>query len=239
MVTLSRETSLRIRNLLDDWLPPALRDSRVVMYPLLFAAFGRKYREFADFKPAGFALSAADFAEVYRRTAGMDVQGETDLNSRCVDAVLAEIDGRSVLEVGCGRGYLAHRMLEVSDRVTACDIVLNSGLKPQPGLTFEEASVEALPYSDAEFDVVVCTHTLEHVQRLDQALAELRRVAHERLIIVVPRERPYRYSFNLHLHFFPYPWNWYAVAGVVPGATLVDLDDWFYVEPTSSGPREA
>ena len=55
------------------------------------------------------------------------------------------------------------------------------------------------------------THTLEHVQRIDLALAELRRVAKHRLIIVVPKERPYRYSFNLHLHFFPYPWNWQAI----------------------------
>jgi hypothetical protein len=55
-------------------------------------------------------------------------------------------------------------------------------------------------------------------------------VAKHRLIIVVPKERPYRYSFNLHLHFFPYPWNWQAVAGAVEGATLTDLGDWFYVE---------
>ena len=36
------------------------------------------------------------------------------------------------------------------------------------------------------------------------ALAELRRVAAKRLIVVLPKERPYRYTFNLHLHFFPY-----------------------------------
>jgi hypothetical protein len=59
-------------------------------------------------------------------------------------------------------------------------------------------------------------------------------VAGKRLIVVVPRERPYRYSFNLHLHFFPYPWSWQAVAGEVPGSTLDDLGDWLYVEDQAS-----
>ena len=234
MVTLSRELSLKIRNVLDDWLPPAVRDSPIVMVPLLYAVFGRKYREFADFKAGGFALTPEEFADAYRRTAGLDVQGETDLNDRCVDAVLAGIKGGSVLEVGCGRGFLARKLVEVADQVTACDIVLASGSTGSERLQFLEASAEGLPFADNFFDVVVCTHTLEHVQRLDIALAELRRVARQRVIIVVPKERPYRFSFNLHLHFFPHAWSWQAVAGVVEGAVLIDLGDWFYVEPVAS-----
>ena len=67
----------------------------------------------------------------------------------------------------------------------------------------------------------------------------MRRVAREHVVIVVPKERPYRYSFNLHLHFFPYPWSWQAVAGAVPGATLRDLGDWFYVEPVGAAAAPA
>ncbi|MBA2456515.1 MAG: hypothetical protein H0V48_08275 [Nocardioidaceae bacterium] len=47
---------------------------------------------------------------------------------------------------------------------------------------------------------------------------------------MIPRERPHRYSFNLHLHFFPHSSSWEAVAGAVPGSSLVDLGDWLYVE---------
>jgi ubiquinone/menaquinone biosynthesis C-methylase UbiE len=100
-------------------------------------------------------------------------------------------------------------------------------------LRFVEGNVEQLPFGDSEFDTVICTHTLEHVQRIDQALAGLRRVARQRVIVVVPRERPYRYSFNLHLHFFPYPWSWQAITGNLRNALLEDLGDWFYVEPQS------
>lgn len=231
-MALTRERALMIRNLLDNWLPPAVRDSRVLMYPLLRVAFGRRYRVFADFKPQGFVISAAEFSQVYADTTDLQqVQGCTDLNDACVDAILGDVVGESVLDAGCGRGYLAERLTTVCPDVVGCDIVVGDELVDAPGLRFTQGSVEALPFRDGEFDTVVSTHTLEHVQRIDLALAELRRVARRRLIVVVPRERPYRYSFNLHLHFFPYRWNWQAIAGVPHGSRLSDVGgDWFYVE---------
>jgi SAM-dependent methyltransferase len=231
---LSRESSLRIRNLLDNWLPPVLRDSRFAMWPLLFLAFGRHWRTFANFKPRGFGLTEAQFAEAYASTHEVSqVQGETDLNEACVTAILENVVGSSVLDAGCGRGFLAEQLREVVAEVTGCDLVQDDAW-PNIAATFEVGSVEALPFADDSFDTVVCTHTLEHVQRISIALDELRRVARRRLIVVVPRERPYRYSFNLHLHFFPYSWNWHAVAGVVPGSRLEDLGDWFYVEDATA-----
>jgi SAM-dependent methyltransferase len=235
-MAVSRATALRVRNFLDNWLPPRIRDSRWLMYPLLRLALGPTWREFAQFKAVGFSLTAEEFAGTYRRVAGSEAQGATDLNDPCVEAILAAVPGGTVLEAGCGRGYLAQRLTEVADKVTACDIVLDEALPTHDRISYEQASVETLPYPDSSFDTVVCTHTLEHVQRIDLALSELRRVARHQVVIVVPRERPYKFSFNLHLHFFPHPWSWQAVAGSVPGATLRDLGDWFYVEP--QGPND-
>ena len=230
-MALSREATLRIRNFLDNWLPPVLRDSRVLMFPLLRLGLGRKFRVFADFKEVGFGLSATQFSAVYADVAeDSKIQGETDLNDACLEAVLVRSVGHKILDVGCGRGLLARRLSELFGAVVGCDIVLDPALVSSERLRFVPGSVEDLPFADDEFDTVVCTHTLEHVQRIDRALSELRRVAKRRLIVVVPRERPYRYSFNLHLHFFPYPWNWQAVAGCVPGSQLEDLGDWVYVE---------
>jgi ubiquinone/menaquinone biosynthesis C-methylase UbiE len=64
--------------------------------------------------------------------------------------------------------------------------------------------VERLPFPDNHFDTVICTHVLEHILDFRAALAELRRIAARRLIVVVPREREYLYTFNPHFHFFPY-----------------------------------
>ena len=228
---LSREGALRIRNFLDGWLPPVLRDSRLLMYPLMLVVFGRRFRIFADFKARGFSMSSVEFAQVYADTADLQqVQGATDLNNACVAAILDAVVGERVLDAGCGRGFLAERLTGVASEVVGCDIVLDPTLQERKGLRFEAGSIESLPFEDNSFETVVSTHTLEHVQDIATAIAELRRVASRRLLVVVPRERPYRYSFNLHLHFFPYPWNWQAVAGHVEGSKLTDLGDWFYVE---------
>src|SRR4051794_25485010 len=188
-MALSREQSLRIRNLLDNWLPPVARESKLVMYPLLWAVFGRRFRVFADFKERGFAISPEEFAGVYEATAGLQkIQGCTDLNEECTEAILREVAGASVLDAGCGRGYLVDRLTEVAAEVMGCDIVLDPELRKTSGVAYHQGSIEALPFADNSFDTVVSTHTLEHVQNITAALSELRRVAAKRLIVVVPRE---------------------------------------------------
>ena len=49
-----------------------------------------------------------------------------------------------------------------------------------------------------------------------KAIAELRRIARRRLIIVVPREREYRYTFNPHFNFFPYTHSFLRAVHPVP-----------------------
>ena len=183
---LSRETSLRIRNLLDNGLPGLVRDSRLVMVPLLRLALGPQAREFIDFKERAFDMTPEEFSDFYRRIAGSEVHGATDLNTACADAILEVVRGRRVLEVGCGRGWLAQRMAQVAAQVTASDIVLSDAALAVPGIEVRAASAEALPWPDDAFDVVVSTHTLEHVQDLRRPV-QLRRVAKDDLVVVVPR----------------------------------------------------
>ena len=70
---------------------------------------------------------------------------------------------------------------------------------------------------------MICTHVIEHVLEYRQAIAELRRIARRRLIIVVPREREYRYSFNPHFNFFPYTHSFLRAVHPVP-QTHICLD---------------
>jgi multidrug transporter EmrE-like cation transporter len=82
-------------------------------------------------------------------------------------------------------------------RYTGVDFVVEDAAAI-PGVDYVAARIEELPFPDAAFDTVICTHVIEHVLEYRQAIAELRRVARRRLMIVVPREREYRYSFNPH-----------------------------------------
>jgi ubiquinone/menaquinone biosynthesis C-methylase UbiE len=227
----SRNFSLAVQYLLDEWLPPVLRDAKWFMYLPMRLVVREHAREFMTFKSQAFRLSEAEFSGVYERTASVnELQGETDLNAACTEEILASLAGQTVLEVGCGRGYLARRMAQ-THQVTASDIIVSPALEAAlPQVTFVAANIESLPFGNGEFDTVVCTHTLEHVQHLELAVRELRRVTRRRLIIVVPRQRPYKYTFSLHINFFPYDWSLVGQFGYRPGAVIKRLGDWYYQE---------
>ncbi|HEX5570615.1 MAG TPA: class I SAM-dependent methyltransferase [Ktedonobacterales bacterium] len=89
----------------------------------------------------------------------------------------------SVLEVGAGPGGLWRENLDrlpTGWRVTLTD--LSAGMVEEqraaladPRFTFAVADVEALPFANASFDLVIANHMLYHVPDRPKALAELRR----------------------------------------------------------------
>lgn len=229
-MALSRDLTLRIHTIFDQWLPPVLRDQRWFMGPFLHVLYKHRTQDYLDFKDGAFAMSEAEFREAYRRVNDVMFERETDLNRACVARILKEVRGPQVLEVGCGQGFLT-KLLAKDFRVTAADIVIGDALRAAcPQVDFHESNIEALPFADNAFDAVVCTHTLEHVRNLGAAIDELRRVA-RRLIVVVPRQRPYQYTFDMHLSYFPYKWS-VLFAFAPKGAYVCDDEggDWFYME---------
>jgi len=207
------------------------------MYPLFKLAFGAKASIFLEFRERAFSMTDSEYQQCYVEIQDSRIVGGSDLNRECMDRIPQEIVGNKVLEVGCGRGLLAAQLAE-HFHVTACDIVVPEFSSSSGGIEFVEAPAEKLPFESASFDTVVCTHVLEHVRDVDAALAELRRVGARRVIIVVPRERPYRFGFNLHLSFFPYRFSVLNVIGRDHGENPVELDleggDWFFVEDLRS-----
>jgi SAM-dependent methyltransferase len=201
---LSRDVTLKIHFFLDQCLPPFVRDSRWFMYIPFRLFYGDKAHIFLDFKEKAAGFGDVDFLKTYRAVQSVGPHRETDLTAGCLDAILASLRGQTVLEVGCGRGALAAKM-SATRQVAAVDLVVDPELRAQHRrVGFVAANIVRLPFPDQSFDTVVCTHTLEHIQDIHGAIGELRRVARGRLVIVVPKQRPYRYTFDLHLHFFPH-----------------------------------
>jgi ubiquinone/menaquinone biosynthesis C-methylase UbiE len=231
---LQRDISSRIAQLLDRWLPPALRDSRLVMRPLFRLALGRHADLVLDFKERALSMSDEEMRRVYASVTELSTARPTDLSSASADAILDRVVGDTVLEVGCGRGALAAR-LAATRPTTAVDFVLDHVSK-RANLRLVEANVErGLPFAPRSFATVVCTHTLEHLRDAHAALAELRRVAARRLVLVVPSQRPYRYTFDLHIQFFPYLQSLLVLTGTENVSECRKIDgDILYVEDRPS-----
>lgn len=209
---LNRNLTIKIHFVLDHIIPPIVRDSKFFMYPLLWMMYGKNMDIFLDFKEKVPFMTGNDFAEIYSNFSKYDIDRETDLNDKCVEKVTKKIEGDTVLEVGCGKAYLSNKIQNLGYDVTAVDVKISDKIRSRyPKIKFLDQSIERLSFEDREFDTVVCTHTLEHVENLQQSIKELRRVTKKRLIIVVPRQRPYKYTFDLHIHFFPYIFSFLQV----------------------------
>jgi ubiquinone/menaquinone biosynthesis C-methylase UbiE len=227
---LARDVSLKLHFVFDQLIPPLLRDSRWFMWLPITLAFRHRARDYLDFKSTAYRMSEEEFRATYARVSDVAFERETDLNHASITAIEEHIKGTSVLEVGAGHGFLALHLCE-KYQYSVADIVVQERLKHHPRITVFEANCEQLPFADSQFDTVICTHTLEHVRNLHSAMKELRRVS-KRLIIVVPRQRPYKYTFDLHLNFFPYLQSWLlAIGRMNDDCICMDMDgDIFYVE---------
>lgn len=233
-MNISRNLALKIHFLLDECVPPILRDQRWFMWLPFHFLFRDKNEYFFRFKERGWQLSEEEFRRIYQETSSVHIQRGTDLNAGCIRQIDANALGEKVLDVGCGRGFLAS-ILSKTHQVTACDMIISNAVAAKnPGIHFQSENVEKLSFPDSEFDTVVCSHTIEHVQDVIAALRELRRVTKRRLIIVLPKQRPYRYTFDLHLRFFPYAYVAFDYLRPPAGRssyTLKEIQgDWYYQE---------
>jgi len=225
---LARSLTRHLGWCLDNLLPPVLRDSRGLMRPLFWLLFGKRAGEFMRFKEAAPFLSPAEFRAWYRRLADSHIQRPTDLSPGSLAAVLEAVRGGSALDVGSGRGYLAGRLAGTAGRTV---VGVDLQVEPAPGrVRLVRAAGERLPFRAGAFDTVVCSHVLEHVQDAAAALAELRRVARRRVVIVFPRQREYPFTFDLHLRFFPYAFSVHQLTRNPAGRCRLVDGDFVYVE---------
>ena len=233
-----RETVNKIRYVLEEWLPPVLRDSRPMRW-LFRLHWGRFIDDLERFREEVTTLSPQAYRSIYERMPR--IQHETDNSRACLDAIAARLLSGKAVDVGCGTGYvvdfLSRQPALRNTELYGVDFIIEPATKSRhPSIRFVEAPVEELPFPDGHFDTVVCTHVLEHVLDIRAAVTELRRICAKRLIIVVPLEREYRFTFNPHLHFFPYPHSFLRnILPVPPTAeSRVIGRDLLYVEDRQS-----
>lgn len=228
-MNLNRAITTKINWVMDNLLPPILRDNVYIMYPLIWLLFRDKTKVIMNFKEQAHRLDKNEFLDVYQNTQDAHMQRETDLSRISIEFVLEAIQGNSVLDIACGTGHLCRAIAKARPH---CKVVGADFIAPdRDDLEYHNVNITSTPFAENQFDTVISAHTLEHVVDFDAALKELRRVCRNKLIIVLPKQREYRYTFDLHVHFFPYE---HSVLQKIMPKSAYELHliggDWVYVE---------
>jgi SAM-dependent methyltransferase len=86
-------------------------------------------------------------------------------------------DATTALDVATGGGHVARRLREAGLEVVTCD--------PSPGMRPDViCRAEDLPFADSSFDLVACRVAAHHFEDARRAVAEIGRVAADRVLLV-------------------------------------------------------
>lgn len=154
---------------------------------------------------------------------------QTDLNDACVKFIIESVKdwtGGIVIDVAAGRGYLAELLSQYCN-VTAMDIVIPS--KPSSCVKWIQGDLRNIPFQDNSFDVVICTHAIEHIREYKVAIKELKRISRKYIIIITPCQREYRYTVDLHMNFCPYLYRFIELVGEPEARYFKLKGDWVCV----------
>ena len=107
-------------------------------------------------------------------------------------------DNISILDVGCGEGFiteLVRKEFKGIKRIVGVDCAreaLEIAKARNPQIEFVEGSIYNLNFENNEFDIVICTEVLEHLENPQIAFKEIQRVGKKFLLITVPHEPWFR-----------------------------------------------
>jgi 2-polyprenyl-3-methyl-5-hydroxy-6-metoxy-1,4-benzoquinol methylase len=116
------------------------------------------------------------------------------------------LEGREVLDAGCGVGWGTRRLAERASRVVGVDLAPQAIVEARrhygDRAEFVEGDLLDMPFEPQSFDAVVCFEAIEHLEDPGLALAEMRRVLRPNGLLLVssPNRGVYPEGNPFHLH---------------------------------------
>ena len=196
-----------IRFIIEEIIPPIIRDSILFKYLINFLFSSQKLHK--ELKQKAIYYDQKKFENYYRFA--MKLNSKTDNSEKIVEKIISSIKGTNILDVGCGNGYLLKKLRNKypNYKLTGTEINIKQLLKQKKKLNINIVKIDILNIDKLKifYDTVICTYVLEHILDIRSAYLKLKKICKKILIIVCPKERPYKYTFNGHLHFFPYDYS--------------------------------
>ena len=130
--------------------------------------------------------------------------------------------GISVLDIGCGNGFLLYNLRKKFENLYGLELSSSMAIEAKETLSNQKAgiclgNVEQLPFEDESFDCVVWTDVLEHIPDVWQAFREVVRVLRlgGQLITTTPNVAYFKRRITLLRGRFPVTSGYDE--GLIPG----------------------
>ncbi|MBW8002727.1 MAG: methyltransferase domain-containing protein [Planctomycetes bacterium] len=165
----------------------AMRFLEVLQNPSggFFGSYGRQADYFPDEEiswAVKYAIEAAQLqiASHFNQTVNI-YQNEISESDPRVEGVLnylGDLNGKRVLDAGCGKGRYAAVIKQRYPQadVTALDISEEMLRYVPDGINKVQGGILDMPFGDGQFDAVICIEALEHVVNIENGVKELSRV---------------------------------------------------------------
>jgi len=134
------------------------------------------------------------------------------INTYQIMRAFSHLKFHSLVDVGGAEGYKAYLAKQLFGvKVKTSDLSEEACKRAEEIFNIEStpADIHDLPFKNNEFDVVLCSETLEHVADVHKSIAELLRVAGKAVVITVPHQSKEVIDENIrkeiphaHIHSF-------------------------------------
>ena len=201
--------------LIIDSLPISIRNSRFLfnLSKILFKIPDELYQFRENYKN-GLIEDLSIYYLKDTKNSLQRVSKKTDINSyhlSLIGNLLKNSQSVNVLDVGCGTGFLLNhidkhfftsKLVGIDFNAPSNESIKCNSRKNQIQFINGDIKSSLLNFSDNFFDIVLCTHVLEHLSNPEEILFQLRRVVKDKLIIICPLEKEYKWGMNYHVNFF-------------------------------------